>query len=678
MSNTARLGFSRTNFGSLPIDVGSLPAGIEPFLAGRPFGSFTITNLSPVGNGRLVGPPDSLHVQNIYSFGDDFYYQRQRHSLRFGMLANRFNEALTVPVAYDGSASYASFANFLAGIPLTYGGPPAGADVNRYFLYYTLGFYAQDDYHVNSRLTLNMGLRYEFMTTPREANGRQYAIRNLTADSTVLPGGELAAWIPGPVMENRTYWNFSPRFGFAWDVFGDGKMAIRGGGGIYYDVGNLGGAFNNEADGSYPAMFYTLANPKNAVVTFPITPPTVASLLSTNLANNTVTIAYHAGQPHVVQYNLAVQRQLARDTAISVAYVGTRGAHLWQQLEGNPTIPTAVVNGVQYWSDSVPLCQMGAIPTCRINPNFGTVNTNNTVGVSYYDSLQVVVNKRLSGGLEAQAAYTYGHSLDTPIGQLITADCGGAPGMDSGVSSNTREHDYGPSCFDVRHNLRMSLLYHFPNFKSNGVLSKLAKGWWMGNIVSLQTGLPFTPILASNRSNSGNLGVMPDHVDINTQAVAQGTVLANAEGAVYTAATNFIPYNSHTVVTGNPNEWFNPNMFHMQPMVPCPNNAALTCGTLGDAERGILRGPDLGDWDFSLVKDTATQLWGKEASVEFRAEIFNILNHTNFGMPASATVFNGATSVLGAYQQAPLMGVGQITTTLTTSRQIQFALKLIF
>jgi hypothetical protein len=300
------------------------------------------------------------------------------------------------------------------------------------------------------------------------------------------------------------------------------------------------------------------------------------------------------------------------------------------------------------------------------------------VGVSYYDSLQVVVNKRLSGGLEAQAAYTYGHSLDTPIGQLITADCGGAPGMDSGVSSNTREHDYGPSCFDARHNFRMSLLYHFPNFSSNGVLSKLAKGWWMGNIVSLQTGLPFTPILASNRSNSGNLGVMPDRVDINTQAVAQGTVLANAEGAVYTAATNFIPYNSHTVVTGNPNGWFNPNMFHMQPMVPCPNHAALTCGTLGDAERGILRGPDLGDWDFSVVKDTATPLWGKEASVEFRAEIFNILNHTNFGMPASATVFNGATSVLGAYQQAPLMGVGQITTTLTTSRQIQFALKLIF
>jgi hypothetical protein len=583
-----------------------------------------------------------------------------------------------VPIHAPGSASYSSFAKFLKGIPLTYGGPLTGSDINRYFLYNTFGFYAQDDYHITSRLTVNMGLRYEFMTTPREANGRQYAIRNLTTDSTVLPGGELAAWIPGPVMQNGTYWNFSPRIGFAWDVAGEGKTAVRGGGGIYYDVGNLGGVFVNEADGSYPAISYTYTNPTNAVVTFPITPPTADSVLSSDLANSAVTVYYHAGQPYNIQYNLIVQRQLASNTAISVAYVGSRGVHLWQQLEGNPTIPTAVVDDVQYWSNSVPLCQIGTIPTCRINPNFGSVNTNNTVGVSNYNSLQVVVNKRLRSGLEAQGAYTYGHSLDTPMGQLVAADCAGAPGMDTGVSSNTRANDYGPSCFDIRHNFRMSLLYYFPNLNSNGLLSKLVNGWWTGNIVALQTGFPFTPILATNRSNSGNLGVGVDRVDINTQTIAQGTALTNAEGGAYIAATNFIPYNPHTVITGNPNQWFNPNMFRLQPMVPCPNNAALTCGTLGNAARGILRGPGLANWDYSLVKDTAVPLLGRQGSVQFRMEIFNILNHTNFGMPASATVFNGATSARGEYQQAPLPGVGQITTTATTSRQIQFALKLIF
>jgi hypothetical protein len=210
------------------------------------------------------------------------------------------------------------------------------------------------------------------------------------------------------------------------------------------------------------------------------------------------------------------------------------------------------------------------------------------------------------------------------------------------------------------------------------MLSKLVNGWWIGNIVSIQTGLPFTPILANNRSNSGNLSTGPDRVDINTQAIAQGTILTNAEGGTYTAAANFVPYTPETVIAGNPNQWFNPNMFHMQPMMPCPNSPALTCGTLGDAQRGLLRGPGLGDWDFWLVKDTTVPLMGEQGAVEFRAEFFNILNHANFGMPASATVFDGATSVLGAYQQAPLQGVGQITTTVTTSRQIQFALKIIF
>jgi hypothetical protein len=125
VSNTARLAFSRTNFGSFPINVGLLPTGIEPFISGRPFGSFSITNLTTVGAGRLVGPPDSLHLQNIYSFGDDLYDQRGKHSLRFGTLLNRFNEALTVPVGYEGSATYTGFANFLRGIPLLYGGPLA-------------------------------------------------------------------------------------------------------------------------------------------------------------------------------------------------------------------------------------------------------------------------------------------------------------------------------------------------------------------------------------------------------------------------------------------------------------------------------------------------------------------------------------------------------------------------
>jgi hypothetical protein len=249
--------------------------------------------------------------------------------------------------------------------------------------------------------------------------------------------------------------------------------------------------------------------------------------------------------------------------------------------------------------------------------------------------------------------------------------------MDSGVTVN-QQVDYGPSCFDVRHNLRMSLLYHFPNLKSGGVLAKVANGWWMGNIVSLQTGYPFSPLLANNRSNSANRAGAADRPDINTQTITQGQVLTDAFGKTYTAAANFVPYNPNTVITGDPNNWFNAAMFSLQPMVHCPNSA-LTCGTLGDAARGMLRGPGLVNWDFSLVKDTAVRLLGEQGSVEFRAEFFNILNHPNFGMPSTTVAqYAGKTSDIGAYSEAPTSGSGQITQTATTARQIQFALKVIF
>jgi hypothetical protein len=118
-------------------------------------------------------------------------------------------------------------------------------------------------------------------------------------------------------------------------------------------------------------------------------------------------------------------------------------------------------------------------------------------------------------------------------------------------------------------------------------------------------------------------------------------------------------------------------MFTLQPMIPCPNNPALTCGTLGDISRGFLRGPGLANWDFSLVKDTALRLVGEQGRLQFRAEVFNILNHANFGSPSGST-FSGSTKDLGSYSETPLATAGVITSTATASRQIQLALKLIF
>ena len=126
------------------------------------------------------------------------------------------------------------------------------------------------------------------------------------------------------------------------------------------------------------------------------------------------------------------------------------------------------------------------------------------------------------------------------------------------------------------------------------------------------------------------------------------------------AATNFIPYNPDTVITGNPTQWFNPNMFHMQPMVPCPNHAELTCGTLGDAARGILRGPALAEWDFSIVKNTRIH---ESHSLQFRFEAFNFANHPNWNTPSS--------------DSKTASTFGKITSA-RTMREMQFGLKYAF
>ena len=659
--NTVRISFSRTrwDFGS----VYTTPlTGIPTFVVGEPFGNFSVGGLSAMGVQSSYGPPNPFHLQNVYTFGDDVNYVRGRHALKFGMLFNRFNEGVTAPNNAEGTASYTGLATFLRGIPTTYALLTPGSDVNRYFVFNTVGFYMQDDWRVTSRLTVNLGLRYEFFTSPWELNNKGWAIRNRLLDP--LP-------TQGPVMVDKSFLNFSPRIGFAWDVFGNGRTSMRGAFGIYYDVANIGGAITQNAVGTPPLSTSTSVNNQtaNAVVTFPFT------VSASQIGKGGNTIFYNNGQPDVFQYNLSVEHQLPGNMTLSVAYVGTRGVHLWAEKPGNPSIPTAIVNGVYYWSSQVPACS-SIVPTCRLNPNYAGFSLDQTAADSWYNSLQIVANKRLSDGLEFQAAYTYSHSLDTAEGQLTGQDCT-ASGMDIGPDPNVPRNNLGPSCFDLRHNVRFSLLYHFPNVKSDGFAAKLLNGWWTGNIVSVQTGYPFSPTDFGNRSNSGaGLGTgNGDPLNVGTATVAPGQ--NGPDGLPNSTTKTFIPFNSTTLYTGNPNQWFNPLMFTMQTMVPCPTNAALRCGTLGDASRGLLRGPGLGTWDFSIVKDTPAHFLGEKGSVEFRGELFNILNRPNFGMPSGA-IFSGSTSDIGAYSEVPLSSAGQITTTATTSRQVQLALKLIF
>ena len=280
--------------------------------------------------------------------------------------------------------------------------------------------------------------------------------------------------------------------------------------------------------------------------------------------------------------------------------------------------------------------------------------------------MQVGLVKQIGKGLEFQSSYTYSRLLDTTQGQIAdAADASDAPSN----PFNTR-FDRGPTAFDAKHNWRFNLLYHFPNIQSDRFAAKLLHGWWMGNIVAIQTGFPFSPLVGFNQSNSelglGDLGIAlandrPSFVTASNLAAA-----LSIDPPIPGVSPGAQIYNPRKVIVGKPGEWYNPHMFTLPAF-----------GTLGDVPRGVLVGPGLADWDFSLNKDTALPKLGEKGLVEFRAEFFNIVNKTNFNFPGiSQNNQNFIQTGIGTGIVNPAAGV--VSTTATNARQIQFGLRLEF
>jgi len=262
---------------------------------------------------------------------------------------------------------------------------------------------------------------------------------------------------------------------------------------------------------------------------------------------------------------------------------------------------------------------------------------------------------------------------------MYASDCGAAGGLQA-LDPFNQAYDKGPSCFDATQNWHFNLLYHVPNIKSDKlVVNKLLNGWWLGNIVTIQSGYPFTPVLGVNRSNSGVFGgAQPDRPDLGTgigaatfscsgtSSAFPGAPACGSQGTPGKVTYTYIPFDPSTVITGNPNMWFNPLMFQLP-----------QAGTLGDASRDLLRGPGVGTWHVSFNKDTKMSWLGENGSLQFRAEIFNILNRANFSLPSGTTFTGTLTDVAGA-TEAPVNAVAKISSTSTSSRQMQLALKLVF
>ena len=728
--NAVRFSYSRTNSAITLANVGLPDNGLGPSIV--PGFSTGVVDMNGGGSngyaefGSANAAPTTFNKQNIYTLSDDVNWSRGKHAFKFGVLINRYNEASQATNSFNGQLQFNQFSDFLQSIPAVVEFAPTFATENRDFIFNTYGLYGQDDWRVTQRLTVNLGLRWEFMNTPHELSGRQSRILNDATDAFTF----------GPVIKNNTLKNFSPRVGFAYDLFGNGKTAIRGGAGIYYDMGNIGTALGQTANGSLPyaglvdilpnctssASPCTTTDWENSQGTcyvgisgcvsgnntgFPLPiPDAVRNAYQPNVLGvfTPTYIDYNWKSAYMIQYNASVQQQLPWNMALGVAYVGNHGVHLPTVRDGNPVVPTSFgpcgdpasvcVDGkVPFWDTNcvAPLPAGCSNAYQNVNPNFGSDVNIATSASSRYNALQVVMEKRTSHGLEFQGAYTRSLVTDETQGQSNIQDCIVSGGL-LGVYPLNPIVDRGPACFNIKNNWEINVLYHLPTLKKdNGILAKALNGWFMSSIISIQSGQPFSPITANNRSNSGVAQAQQgDRVTENTPAlIAQyfnptvctsmpGQPAAGSNPCVYTP----IPYNASTVITGDPNQWFNPAMFSISPQCAGPGltNCSPTLGQLGTAGRNILTGPPERDWDFSLVKDTKLGFLGEAGLLEFRAEFFNVMNHPNFsGDHLSTAVFDGNAGDIGPFSEPIRSSAGQVTRQLADNqRQIQLALRIEF
>ncbi|HVB33679.1 MAG TPA: TonB-dependent receptor [Patescibacteria group bacterium] len=693
--NTFRLSFSRTHTNA-NLQYNGLPNNNLGFpvlpVANKPMGVLITLEggYTPMGTNA---PGSSYDIQNVYTLSDDVSWTHGNHSFMFGMLINRWNFG-TGNALLAGELDYPTLADFFTSSPsvIQYTSP-AHSYSKRFWRYWTYGFYAQDQWRTTSRLTLNLGLRYQFMRTPSEMEGLNSRVLNDFTDPFTL----------GPVMANNTLRDFSPRFGLAWDVFGNGKTAVRLGSGLYYSsLGNVDASLSQNTGGQLPFTGQTVFT-GSEISPASNNPIPIPSNEYTSAATRVTPqwMDYNIHPPYLIEWNLSIQQQLPFHVGLTVAYVGNRGIHLWSFRDSNPIIPTSfgpcgdpasrcvpggTFNGVTT-PTGVPFWDTGSSAYHVINPNLPSSINTATVANSNYNGLEIDLNKEAGHGLSFGSAFTWGKILDDTQGQQYIADCHSSGGQTDVYPLNMMALDYGLACFASPYNWVLNLVYRLPGIGSSGLVSKVTKGWRVSTVLSIQGGYPFSVTMANNRSNSGNSRAQPDLVNVNNAGMLAKYYPSSCTGGVASGCP-YTPvlYNKNGLYTGNINDWFNVNMFSMAPEFNSPENTGgATCATggncigqLGTSGRDILFGPPLRNVDFSVAKDTKAGFLGEAGSVEFRADFFNLFNHPNFGMPNS-TILDGNITDLGPFSEAPQVAGARINSTIPNNqREIQFSLTLHF
>src|SRR5712692_4783207 len=471
--NQLRFGFNRSVTLVSLFNQANVPDSLA-FIPGQQFGRVTVKGgLSPFG--ATINDPRFFRM-NSFQPSDDLSITRGPHALKTGVFIERFQWNTANFNRIGGDYQFSSLANFLQAKADSVQVPFPGSEPNRGIRATLFAGYFQDDWRVSRRLTLNLGLRYELTTVPTEVNGRM---------SFLTDPSQKALQITQPFKGNHK--NFAPRLGFAWDPQGNGKTSIRGGVGIYYDQILLNQFLNLFDRNPNPDLKHGWLTVTLTGANEPFPHPLDAAQLAPQFSlQNAVFDDFKT--PYSYQYSFTVQRQIANNLVASVAYVGSRGRHLIERFDGNTPIPIVLPGGVPCNAGAVsatnPILPAGTLCTPKTakkrNPAWRELQTRRLAGLSWYNSMQVSVLRRFSGGLQVQAAYTWSKSLDTSSGLFSEEADNAATGTE--IPDNVR-NEKGLSNFDVRHNAVINVLYEFPFGKNRkGAGRQLLSGWQIGGI----------------------------------------------------------------------------------------------------------------------------------------------------------------------------------------------------
>jgi hypothetical protein len=610
--NTARVGYSRASY----FFTGYSPVNLTGWVAGKPIGAIVISG-STASNGasQITQAGDNVGSnnkasRNLFTLDDHFYWSHGRHQIEAGAWLQRIQSNDLLAQSQYGQASFSTLQSFLQGKVKTFTVVPSPTELGWRSLE-GAGF-IEDTVKVSPRLEIRAGFRSESTNGWNEAQGRasNYLLVEGVLQTEPVVGGSALS-------NNRAKFLPGPRVGFAWDVWGNGKTAVRGGFGLYH---GLLDTLDYRLDQTAP--FNTAESIKNIAVSklniTPGMPPPAGSLVSpSNVQTDIAT-------PAVLTWSLRVEQEIAPHTSLTVGYVGSHSYHQILSEDMNEPVPTFLADGTAFY------------PSGSQNANPSLANSTSWVsqGVGLYNSLLVDVRRSFGGGIQFRGNYTYSKNLDDGSA-WNTSVSGNTPAF---VEFPLRPKlDWGPAATDVRQAASIHGSYELPFGPHHRLLAKASApvrfataGWTASAIVNVQTGFPFSPQLGYNPTGNGD-----------TRNPVRPNWNPDFHGSLYPRTAS---------------QYFNPLAF----LPPAS-------GTYGNVSRDPLTGPGLSELDFSVFKDSHIT---ERIGLQFRAEFFNILNHTNFSTP-NEVVYTSATSGV-----SPTAGL--VTATSTTSRQIQFGAKLQF